>query len=233
MTKVNKTNLYLYNVVNKFGKTFMLEYMEVSNYNRGTIGASVISCNIMDLIYIRAKRIKIEDVKECLYIVFDTKGYKAGDQYVNSKEGSARFLRFLKYVRTNTHYVDDYWIGKDKHCIVLRIHERYTSAYRHFLLSRYSQMYDKSDLQALGFPATFKVKGKDKTNVSFLVLTKNEDAKVVLKKAIYENYGVECLPENPMEYDVPWSADEEILNYEYATREEIEQIQQLKRKENG
>jgi hypothetical protein len=211
----------------------MLEYMELSNYSRGTVGASVISCSILDLIYMRAKRIKVEDVREYLYIVFDTKGYKIGGQYVNAKEGTARFLRFLKFSRANSHYIDDYWTGKGEHCIVFKVHKNYTNAYRNFLISQYSKMYEKEDLSQLGFPATFKLKGKERKNVPYLVLTKNEDAKVVLKKAIYNAYGVEHLPENPVEYDIPWSADEEILNYEYATKKEVEDIQQLKRKEYG
>lgn len=230
--KSNKTNLYLYSTINKFGKTFLLEYMELSNYNRGTVGASVISCNILDVIYTRAKRKKIEDIEEHIYIVFDIKGYKIGDQHVNSKEGSTRFLRFLKFARTNSHFVDDYWVGKGQHCIVFKVPSKFTNAYRNFLVSRYSKMYTTEDLTELKFPATFKIKGKVKRNASYLVLTKNEDAKVVLKKAIYDSYGVECLPENPMEYDVPWNPDDEILNYEYATQDEINQIQFLKRNES-
>ena len=52
---------------------------------------------------------------------------------------------------------------------------------------------------------------------------------MVLKHAVQEAYGVSEPPENPSEYDILWETSEEILNFEYAKRDEIEFFKQLKR----
>ena len=151
------------------------------------------------------------------------------DKYINPKEGINKFYNFLKYSRTNTHYVDDYWFGKDLHCIVFQIPKDYTNSYRKFVTSEYSKMYSEEQLKTIGYKSYYMNKDKKVDNYTYLVLTKNPKANDVLKKVILDTYGIENPPENPLEFDIPWDKYDEIVNWEFANEHEEKQLKQLKK----
>ncbi len=226
----NRTRRYLYPIVNSFGKTFLRELLEITSYTRAEAGSTVTSVNLFDIVYYRCK-----GFNNNLFLIFDTKGvydFNKG-KYVNPIEAKKRFLNFLMFARTNTHYVADYQheYGK-KHCIVFNIPTEYRKAYEKFLKGQYSQMYSLEQIDYLGFKPFLRV-GKNNTpepNRNYVVLTKDHNiGKTVLKQAVREAYGVEHPPENPSEYDILWENSEEILNFDYAKEEEIEFFKQLKR----
>ncbi len=226
----NRTSRYLRQILNAYGKTFQSEIINLSNLKQ--FGDTIHSFSILDLLYIRAKKIDIENIKEYLFVVLDIKGSMTPkmDKYINSKEGSSKFYNFLKYVRTNTHYVDDYWFGLNLHCVVLKVPKDYTEAYRKFITCEYSKMYTEEQLKQIGYKPYYVEKGKQVDNYTYLVLTKDRKANKVLKKVILETYGVTEPPENPREFDVPWDEHEEVRNWQYANEEEQEKIKLIKYK---
>lgn len=226
----NRTRRYLYPIINSFGKTFLQELLHITEYTRGEIGQTVLSVNLCDLIYYRCK-----GFDNHLFMIFDTKGvydFNKG-KYINPIEAKKRFLNFLVFARNNKSYVADYqYLYGKKHCIVFEIPIEYRNAYEKFLKGQYSQMYSLEQLSELGFHPFLKVgkKNTQEPNANYVVLTKDKNlGVVVLKHKIKEAYGVDSPPENPTEYDILWENSEEVLNFDYAKKDEVEFFKQLKR----
>lgn len=228
MIKSNRTSKYLSQILNVYGKTFMSEFKNLSTDNK--VGDSIFSYNVLDLLYTRAKRISLDNIQEYIFIVIDIKGSMTTkkDKYINPNEGVKKFYNFLKYSRTNTHYVDDYWFGNNLHCVVFKIPSDYTHSYRKFITYEYSKMYSPEQLKSLGYKSYYMDKGKQVDNYTYLVLTKDPKANAVLKKVILDTYGVEEPPENPDEFDIPWDNFDEVLNWEFSKEDEQKKLKQLK-----
>lgn len=226
--KVNRTNKYLWPCVNLFGRTFLKELNGLTNYVSGyQIGQSVLFTSIGDVLYYRAKGFEI---KELLFVVFDTRGCynDEKDMYINVEKGKTCFKDFLKYIRTNKHYEDDYWYDSNQHCVVFNL-ESLSKVYWNFFYSKYSKMYSKTTLKEIGITPKKYIKGKQEINPEYAVLI--GDAQVgwiQLKTKIYESFGVDIVPDNPDEFDIPWFLQEEFLNYEYITEEESQIIKSIK-----
>lgn len=228
--KVNRTNKYLWPCVNLFGSTFLRELEQLTNYVPGyQIGHSILSTSIADILYYRAKEFQIQ---ELLFVIFDTRGcYREDKQmYLNVEKGKEKFKNFLKYVRTNKHYHDDYWFGTSQYCIVFDL-KSLSDTYWNFFCSSYSRMYNKGQLKTIGITKKQMIQGKEGYNPVYAVLTgEKEVGTVVLKSKIYEYFGTEDLPEEPAEYDIPWYMEEELLNYKYINKNEIENVRSVKYK---
>lgn len=226
--KQNRTSKYLYPVVNLFGTTFLKELRNLTSYSPGyESGHSILFTGVGDLLFYRAKGFKI---KELLFVIIDIRGcYNENkDVYINPEEGKRKFSNFLKYVRTNKHYETDYWYGHNLHCIVLNL-ESVNRAYWNFFESSYSKIWKKEELKQFGISPKKNVKGKEFDSPTYAVLTGDPRVgQVQLKDKIYETFGVEEIPDNPKEYDIPWFIEDEFLNYEYGTEEEIKSIKLVK-----
>lgn len=215
---MNRTRQYLYPVMNTFGKTFLQEMNNLTSYKTGNmLGKSIQSITICDWLWYSAKRINIESLKETpyLFIVFDTKGLKVNQKYSNIVEGQKRFKQFLIYARTNKHYIEDYWVGNNQHCIIFSIKE-FQDSFKHFFYSQYSKMYTQEQIKTLKIASKVVINKQETDRPVHAVLTKNHEVgSVYLKKVIFENYGVDTIPDNPDEYDIPWLVQDEILNHIY------------------
>lgn len=236
--KRNRTSKYLYQTLNSFGNTFLKEFKNRVSFVTGiTIDNGIKAVGISDSLWYEAKNINYDQLKDnpYLFIVIDTRGpyNERKDLFFNPAEGKKRFGLFLKYVRTNKHYIDDYWFDNNQHCIVISIND-FQNAYCNFICSRYSKMYTNEELKTIKFPKTKAFKGKEYLSAEWVVLTKYkpDEAKQVLQKAIYESYGVNFTPDNPDEYDIPWMVEDEILNNEYLTEEQIKLIKLTKSEKN-
>mgnify|MGYP003402234792 CR=1 FL=1 len=229
--KRNRTSKYLSQIINRFGKTFISEFGNLTAYGNGESGESVLSYSIIDPLYLRAKSISTLDIPEYLFFVLDTRGFRAKNgNFISSLEGTKRFLQFLQFVRTISHYQDDYWFNENQHCFVMKVPQEYKSSYHYFLQSEYSKMYSVEQLKQLGYKKTYFTQGKAETNYVYLVLTKDSQALPVLKKVVYETYGVEKPPEAPAEYDIPWDTAEEVLNFQYLSVQDQEILNNFKYK---
>jgi hypothetical protein len=232
-TRNNRTKQYLFPCVNTFGTTFLKELNNLTNYTTGyPITQSVLSVSVSDYLWYRAKGIDLTEIKDkpYLFIVFDTRGCYNEDKdlYLNLSEGKKRFGLFLQYVRKNKHYVSDYWFDTNKHCVILEI-ERFRDAYDYFFSSVYSKMYSKEELKELKFTKTMTQKGDTYMVNEYAVLTKEPKVgSIYLKKVIYESFGVEHLPDEPKEFDIPWFIEDEILNTKYMTPLEFLTLKEAK-----
>lgn len=229
----NRTKRYLFPIVNTFGSTFIKQLNSLTNYTNGyPITQSILSITFSDLLYCRAKQFTSEEIRNnpYLFIVFDTLGtYNVDkDLHMNVKEGKKRFGDFLKYIRTNKYYNDDYWFSSNQHCIVFSI-DKYHDAYKYFLLCKYSKMYSLIDVENVKITKSIFQGGKEYYNIDYAVLVSEEKVGTInLKKVIYESFGTEDIPDSPLEYDIPWFTQEEVLNSQYITLDENEMFKSLK-----
>lgn len=221
--KNNRTVKYLGPLHVLYGKTFLKEVDNLTNYVPAKSGSSIIDFTIMDLLYYRAKRFK--KFQPFLFITFDSKGAydERKGNYADWKTGRIRFLNFLSYVRKNAHYVDDYWDVNNQHVIVMKC--PIEKPFYEFVKSAYSKMYSTPELKELGFTPTIKVGGKNYPSASWVVLTKNQEyGHQVLKSNIEEAFGVTAFPEEPDEFDIYWTNEQEIRNYQFINPEEYENL---------
>lgn len=215
---VNRSYLYLFQTISGYGTTFILELNSLSAYAKQKVGSTIKSCYIADVLYYKSKNksIEIEDLEELLFFIFDPKGSKHEGKYVNASTGIKQFSKFLEFVRKNTNYVDDYWV-KEGHCIVFKVHKKFSQSYRKFLESKYSEMYNKEQLKDLQYVLIRTEQGVRKLNYIAAVLLKNHEyGTQKLAKEIYLRFGEGTpLPDDPKEYDLPWLKSEEYFNYEF------------------
>lgn len=218
---VNRSYLYLFQTISGYGTTFILELNALSAYAKQKVGSTIKSCYIADVLYYKSKNksIEIEDLEELLFFVFDPKGCKHEGKYVNPVTGLKYFTRFLEFVRGNTNYVDDYWV-KEGHCIVFKVHKKFSHSYRKFLESKYSEMYTNEQIKELQYVLIRTEQGVKKLNYIAAVLLKNHEyGTQKLAKEIYQRFGEGTpLPDEPSEYDLPWLKSEEYFNYQFRDR---------------
>ena len=90
-------------------------------------------------------------------------------------------------------------------------------------------MYSKEELKELKFTKTMTQKGDTYMVNEYAVLTKEPKVgSIYLKKVIYESFGVEHLPDEPKEFDIPWFIEDEILNTKYMTPLEFLTLKEAK-----
>ena len=226
----NRTNKYLGRILQGFGKVFIKELQDLTLFSGRGTGSTIEEYALRDILYDRAKgHTQMEG--SYVFLVFDIYGPKMeGDKYVDTKKGREKFLSFLKFARGFNYYVDDYWFGKGKQCIVFDV-RKYKLAYDMFIVSKYSAMYTPKELIDLGFKKTVKANGSDAINLTYSVLTKGDLKEMKLQHEIQKYYATDTLPDNPSEFDIPWFPEEEILNYKYAEPQEIGRIKTIK--QNG
>lgn len=216
----SRTNQYLGQIL-ALNSSYIQSWVSLTS-GAGAPGLSTKQYAIGDILYWRNHR--HTTIPKFMFVVFDIGGAKENDKYLNYKEGRKKFGNFLSFVRTMGTYHDDYWFNTNLYAVVFKIPEKYKDSFSKFLISRYSEMYSQEDLRKLGYYPTFKRGNKEYENYRYLVFTKNPKGQKLLKKEIEERFGTNVLPENPQEYDLPWAPDEEILNYHFATSEEVESI---------
>jgi hypothetical protein len=230
----NRSKKYLFPILNTYGPTFIKQLDSLTNYVKGyPISQSILEIGISDVLYYRAKNMGHIHIKDYpyLFIVFDINGIFNPEKntYLNIGEGRNRFSLFLKYIRSNKNYVCDYWYKKHQHCIVFNLYN-FSTAFERFIESKYSKMYTDEDLKILKIPQ-YTYKGETKYHVpEYVVLKKIKDAgKKYLQNKIYESYGIDVIPEDPKEFDIPWFPESEFLNFNYFPPQELEKFIEYKR----
>lgn len=186
MLKINRTHLYLGNVLNTYPKTFINEF----NHSVDSLEAFY----IFDLAYYKAK--KWEEPKTILFL-----------QYKKSK----KLGTFLKYLRKFRGYVDDYSLDlKNKIGVIIEIPEQFHKSVNPFLKGEYSKMYTESELNKIGIHPIHR----GVVNTIYLICTHDPLALDHYKEAIYQVYNTRVTPDNPNEYDIPPRIDMECINWE-------------------
>lgn len=223
----NHSVKFLLPQLNTCGSIFLKQMDSLTNYGLGySMLNSLLYVGIGDIMYYRAKGF---EKGHHLFLVFDVNGAynESKGFYLDINQGKKRFKDYLMWVRTNKYYFDDYWFGKNQHCIVFNI-KSYESSYSKFWKSEYSKMYRKEQLKDLGIPEFITIKGEKYRNYIYAVLTKEDIGKQYLKNTISEYFGVDDIPDDPREYDITWFAQDEILNYKYSKDKEKEIISSFK-----
>lgn len=211
---VNNTSKYLIPILNAYGKTFINQIGKLTDYVKGNTWGSSINCYaIADTLYYRAKKIK--ELKPYIFLVVDTRGFKGPNGFVSVKEGRDRFWKYMEYITRSNKYEDSYWIGPNKHCIVLSIEENFHHAFYMFVQSKYSKMYTPKQLEMIG------ITDKKDPIMRYSILTGRADAIDVLAREIRERWDTDVIPDNPSEYALPWLPEHEVLNHQYKKEGEI------------
>lgn len=226
---INKTKEYLQRIINVcYGKQFMVEIRNLTSYDVGPLGLSIEGIYIMDALYLRAKR-KWSNPDPCFYIVFDKNGSMTEDVYTDPKAGRQRFNKFLTYVRTQKFYENDYVISDDHHMVIIKLPKRFRHAYNMFLKNRYSEMYTKEDLEYLNFMPTLKMGSETVVSLTYAVLTRNaEYGQMKVLRELENNFGVDTIPDDLTEFDIPWLIRYEIYHHQYMNEEELEELKKLR-----
>lgn len=226
---INKTKEYLQRIINVcYGRQFMLELKNLTSYEDSMMGDSIKGMYILDALYVRAKK-RWHDPNPCFYIVFRSKGLMKNDLYVNASAGSKRFNKFLSYVRQQKFYEHDYVISDTEHMVIIKMPKRFKNTYDMFLKNRYSEMFTADDLEYLNFTPMLKFGDETMVSLTYAVLTKNEEyGKMKVLKELEQNFGVDIIPDNLTEYDIPWLIRNEIYHHQYMTNEELELLKQLR-----
>lgn len=223
----NHTTKYLLPCVNTFGNTFLKELDNLTNYALGhQLLSSATQIGIGEALYFRAKKFPKKDL---LFIVFDTLGAfnEHKNFYIDVNKGKSCFQDFLSYVRNTSFYVDDYWFNKNQHCIVFSL-SKFSHSYQMFLKSRYSLMYTPEQIKQLQIPAKIKKKNKEYDGGVYTVLTKGKSGKTFLKSIVEERFGTSDIAEEPLEYDVNWLPQDEVILWELLNETEKQKIYDFK-----
>jgi hypothetical protein len=225
----NKTREYLQRIINVcYGKQFILELKSLTSYEDTMMGDSIKGIYALDALYARAKK-KWNNLNPCFYIVFHNKGCMKDDMYVNPGVGAKRFNKFLKYVRDQKFYEHDYVISDTEHMVIIKIPKRFKHAYDMFLKNRYSEMYTQDDLEYLNFTSILKFDTGAVISLTYAVLTKNEEyGRMKVLKELENNFGVDTIPDDLTEYDIPWLIRNEVYHHEHMTDEEKELLKKLR-----
>lgn len=121
------------------------------------------------------------------------------------------FFEFLKEVRQQQFYIDDYTYQSDirysSHIVVVvKVPPQYIETYHKFRKGQYSEMYEETDIERL-------YAGNDTLETK--VLKRDASLSVHLKNRIIEEYGLDepvSFDSEIKEYELPPRLDEEVLN---------------------
>jgi hypothetical protein len=198
----NKTAKYLIPILNSFTNTFKLSYKKVRT--------SLVGVAIGDLSYDYAKGIQS---KNCLFMVYDLNGmYNAKDgKYIDAHKSRQNLANYLKYLRSQEYYVDDYVhkIG-EYHCVIIKLPNEFEPTLDMFFKSQFSQMYNESMLERL------MIKTKDeqgKIGHVYGVLTKHPDYRSTFQDALNSYFNTSVVIDDDRELDLPVKLEDEILDY--------------------
>ena len=180
---INKTSLYLLPVLKTLSYAFLAQLSKVITLLQAVA--------ISDKLY--------DKTNNCLFLLFDTT--------------NERFKVFLKYIRIESFYVDDYiYDGVDKLnqcCIVIKIPDEYNNAFTYFKESQYSKMYTHDQLKTLGFSA---ITANAATKAAYYVLTKDQNYVPVFEKIVNDIFGTNVTIDDDRELDLPINNNFEIFN---------------------
>lgn len=130
------------------------------------------------------------------------------------------FSNFLEWFNSHPSYNLDYEYDDfegNKHMLVFNIPENYQGIIEKFIEGKYSQLYDRDDVDRL-ISKTIKDernKNIDLTNDSYFILTRNPAFREKFKKQLKQDFrytGGDIL--HDAEYDYPPILGEEVFNYE-------------------
>jgi hypothetical protein len=205
----NKTAKYLLPIVDSYSNEFKYQF---KNVNKGLLASA-----IGDVKYDSAKG---KATEYALFMLYDING--AFDvnvrQHTEPLLGRTMFNQFLKYCRSYTHYVDDYYFRpftdtgfNQQHlcCIITKIPKKYHVAYDRFLQSAYSKMYNEEELATLHISP---VRGDNKSNPIWKILTKDAGYKKEFERNVNEYYGTNVVIDDDREFDLPVRKSDEWFN---------------------
>lgn len=180
---INKTSIYLLPVLKTLSYTFLAQLSKVISLLQAVA--------ISDKLY--------NDIDGCIFLLFDTTGEK--------------FKTFLRYIRSETFYVDDYIYDSVSQptqcCVVIKIPDEYSSAFEYFKASAYSKMYTSEQLRTLGFsPASPNIN----TKAAYYVLAKDKTYLPTFEKIVNDIFGTNVTIDDDREMDLPINHNFEIFN---------------------
>lgn len=153
----------------------------------------------------------------CLYILLD-----ANPTLYDKQKYSEKLNKFLNWIKYQNYYVDDYVFclkeGCNSHMVVLDFPMEYNTAYSKFLLSRYSQMYTKEQINKI-FPLdrTFNNKQTQEKYLKRIkhirnILLKEDESDFI--KQVNKDFGTNISKFGiKKELDYPFDYKEEVFNF--------------------
>lgn len=175
----NKTKKYLAPILRYYGNTFATYYIQLNK----------VAFGINDMVAIKSNHI----IEKAIFILFKV---------------SPEFSPFLKWIRTQEYCIYDYvydivHYGK-YHMIIISYPELYSKSYLKFLEGKYSEMFEKKELE-LFF----------RNDTTIKILTKDKDYKEEFKKQLQKEFNYfDYIPDNYCdELDIKFSEKQEIFNY--------------------
>lgn len=130
----------------------------------------------------------------------------------NTISQSKAFEDFLIWIREEDYYITDYCPDSDfqssrKRMIVIRVPDRFNSAYDNFLKGKYSKMYDQEDINSLfSIPARekeYKILTLDSTYAEEFVKQVNKEFSTTVTVEEFESFE---------EMEIPLKRCEEVFN---------------------
>lgn len=200
----NRTWKYLYPCLKSYGMT-LRNYL--NSFYKLAVGVG-------------DSNIDIED-KQCMYILLDTNVSTSTTSLTAYRENLSRFLEWLRF---QPYYVIDY-IYSDKdykgmHMIVIQIPQTYHKTLQLFKQGKYSEMYDRTELNncfALVTLDNKELQSKINNKLTSIrsILTKNPNYIPTFKEELKKEFDVNLLDSELIhhELDFPPNVEEEVFNF--------------------
>lgn len=201
---MNKTYKYLLPIINTYSKEF------IHHYN--TVSESLLACGINDVKYELAT---MEKNTHLLFLIYDTNGKfdPVKKMYKDLKLSKSNFNKYLSFVRSYTHYINDYYFDNvrgNRHCVVFKVPTKYKQAYDKCLESKFSLMFTKSELTELKINPKTR---SGKPDLRYLVLTKDNSYRQQFEELVNKTFDTNITLEQDVELDFPFIKGNEIFNY--------------------
>ncbi len=173
---VNRTFMYLTPIVNTFPEEVLSRISKTS----------ILAWGLYDELYLDAKQLEVEAVKYKLFIMHNPSSDARGSSFPQ-KFHRSNFRRFLEYIRQQPEYFDDYVFNFDRkfHITILNIPDEFKASYDNFLQSKFSQMYDESQLERLHIREYLD---EGQRNAVYAVLKKKADYRAVFQQRVNEAF---------------------------------------------
>ena len=203
---LNKTYKYLSPLINGLNK-LERDYL-TNSWNSIKIMA------VSDIDYLVAY--KTEEIRHCLFIVFDINGEYISSKkcYKNVASGRKQLSNLLSYFKKSKYYVTDYLYKEyntPEHVLVLKLPEQMYEAWENFMQSKYSKMYN-DNLRKQCLEPLYK-HYKNSFEHRYFILTKDEKYRKTFENIINKEYNTTIVLEDDREFDFPIKLEDEILNF--------------------
>lgn len=206
---VNKTYLYLKNILNTFDTGFIQKYALVRD--------AVLAYAIQDFLYNDAKG--IEHTESVLFVVIDMFGRYNSSKgcYDNPTNGCKAVTGFLSYFKSHPSYVHDYVFDSvkrpTKHCVAIYLGKDWKHSYEAFTRSEYDKIFNPIELNK----CRITPKNGANKNAIYEILVKDKNYLPTFKKKLETVFNLRSGELDSMEdfpqYELPLKMEDETLNF--------------------